>query len=897
MTCLLLASCGPSDPKKRIAGGADQPDAPTGEDETTFTLSGNLAASQFLSVDGDTNDTFSELRLNNDFISAQTISNPSIVKGFVTVIDPPGSGRFNFFSTDQFDVYSFTGFSGQQIFLEAADFDQATPALNDIDLILYDSLGIAQAVSMSIDGAYEALSVPSDGQYFIAVQARSGASNYTLSLSSIAGPISLGTDRIVQNLQPNAVILNGPPVTDAGIAFVDAFEHSNFSGSDASVLRSADVRIVDLQGARSLVEDDVDEFVADRSNVFAGIGLPSSYHSQSPEFLLLALLDRLNRLEGRDLFTAIEAGSTLQALNSDPVPLRSINWNLYDIGWEAAEAQLTGLTFAKTPVVAVIDSGYFTAHSDLRTQIIDQRDFVAAQFDGDGFDAEAEEIVRPGDNPACHGFHGTHVATTAAASSGDGGMIGVAPQSEIIALKIGFSSGPRCKQFFGDLAQAIRYAARLPNASNALPPKKADVINMSLGYRQPDPSVSAAIDAAVAEGVIVVAGVGNDSAAVINYPASFPNVIGVAATDFRRSRAHYSTFNSMVDIAAPGGDVRVDANGDGYGDGILGGIATLSGVAGFRQDYTLMNGTSMASPTVSGGIALMKAISPTLTQADVEGMLASGRLTEDIGAQGYDIETGYGLMSLPKMINAALEFSGGNPSELPDLILSSPSQVSFGILAQDVSISVERIRGLDNRIQGITLSPSLRTSSGGEWISLVNSETDADGFGTYTFRANRQILGLGTFQGTIGFEQSNGSTLNIPVSLTNASDEGTGTTGAIFFVVERLNEAGEFVTAVDDYRIEEGASGGSAIASISGLRAGSYRVIYGTDMDSDNLICDEGELCGALPFNSSRFDDTIEVDQNLSGLDFSLNDLSGVALSSEDDQAGERPLLRKINRD
>ena len=69
--------------------------------------------------------------------------------------------------------------------------------------------------------------------------------------------------------------------------------------------------------------------------------------------------------------------------------------------------------------------------------------------------------------------------------------------------------------------------------------------------------------------ISIVSSSGNSGTEVYGSPSSCNNVISVAATEATGNRAYYSTFNDLVDIAAPGGDLGADANADGYSDGVL----------------------------------------------------------------------------------------------------------------------------------------------------------------------------------------------------------------------------------------------------------------------------------------------------------------------------------------
>jgi serine protease len=120
------------------------------------------------------------------------------------------------------------------------------------------------------------------------------------------------------------------------------------------------------------------------------------------------------------------------------------------------------------------------------------------------------------------------------------------------------------------------------------------------------PSTQSAINDAVAAGAIVVVAAGNEAGDAANaMPASCDGVVTVAASDGRgRLVTRYSNFGSKIEIMAPGGDTQRDDNNDGNGDGVLSMI---------QNGYAYYNGTSMATPHVSGVLALWRSQTPTLS--------------------------------------------------------------------------------------------------------------------------------------------------------------------------------------------------------------------------------------------------------------------------------------------
>lgn len=224
-----------------------------------------------------------------------------------------------------------------------------------------------------------------------------------------------------------------------------------------------------------------------------------------------------------------------------------------------------------------------------------------------------------------------------------------------------------------DIEQAMRFAAGLANNSGTVPPRRADVINFSLGSRLFLPGFQAVIDQIRAAGVVIVAAAGNDGIDEMNYPAAFPGVIAVGAVDINKARAYYSNFGSWISVVAPGGNTAQDVNGDGRPDGVLS-TATTDRSGALVNDYAIWQGTSMATPHVAGVMALIKAVAPSLTPQAITSLLVSGALTDDLGAAGRDDQFGYGLINASKAVAAA---GGGSGLSLFQVIDSS--LLNFGV--------------------------------------------------------------------------------------------------------------------------------------------------------------------------------------------------------------------------
>jgi serine protease len=239
-----------------------------------------------------------------------------------------------------------------------------------------------------------------------------------------------------------------------------------------------------------------------------------------------------------------------------------------------------------------------------------------------------------------HG-HGTHVAGTIAQATNNGkGVAGVARNVHIMPLKVLSGSGSGS---VAGIADAIRYAAD----------EGAQVINMSLGGPFPSRVLKKAVQYAHDKGVTVICAAGNDGKKKLGYPAAYPGAVAVAATQFDRTTTFYSNYGKNLDIAAPGGNTRVDQNGDGQPDGVLQNTIVVGDPT--QSDYFGFMGTSMAAPHAAGVAALVVGEGISDPKA-VEQILKDTA----VHPEGYSVERyGAGLIDAEAAVLKARSETGG----------------------------------------------------------------------------------------------------------------------------------------------------------------------------------------------------------------------------------------------
>ena len=277
-------------------------------------------------------------------------------------------------------------------------------------------------------------------------------------------------------------------------------------------------------------------------------------------------------------------------------PLQGQEWWLHDIGADQATPPGPGIP------LAIVDSGL-----DVTTPEFAGRPDVTLLNDQTVTGTEE--------------WHGTVVASVAAAPVNGVGIVGVYPQAVLQIWDASPVSG----------VLSISAATGIETVAQHCPA----VISLSFGSRSPSVQIANAIVDAQHRGCLVVASAGNDGqrGSPPSYPADQAHVLTVAATDQNDTVADFSSASPSVDLAAPG-------------VGIVGAVPLSHDPTGFAT----VDGTSFSAPIVAAAAAWLWTVRPTLDWTQLFQLIRS--TARDVGPPGFDPETGFGILDIPAALAA-----------------------------------------------------------------------------------------------------------------------------------------------------------------------------------------------------------------------------------------------------
>jgi serine protease len=372
---------------------------------------------------------------------------------------------------------------------------------------------------------------------------------------------------------------------------------------------------------------------------------------------------------------------------------------------------------------------------------------------------------------------------------------------------------------------------------------------------------------------VLVASAGNDSIDDPIFPAAFPEVISVSAVDITGSRALYSNRGSTIELAASGGNLSLDLNRDGIGDGVLSTMAEYQGPGDYTVDqYIAYQGTSMAAPHVAAAAALLLAAAPGLTSAELRTILQQSAV--DLGQTGRDPEYGYGLLNVYEAVRRAQAYP--DAPVLDPVLLPRFDQEPFSRRAQlsgtdpAGGFTLANIGGAGT----ISIDP-IAVIPGVPWLTVTPEVT----LPAAVHEGDPLQVELQVHSGGIEDGQTRTATLEIPWS----SDERSGS--EFFYVL--YNSAGFFSDYADlgevyvvaiDYETDLIAkqditdAGRGFEYRITEMEPGYYYVGASTNLDGDNWIFEPGEeVFGFYPSNAFIQVFDFREGDVLTGIDFPIS--------------------------
>jgi subtilisin family serine protease len=332
-------------------------------------------------------------------------------------------------------------------------------------------------------------------------------------------------------------------------------------------------------------------------------------------------------------------------------------------------------TGSSSVILAIVDSGIDSGHPEFSGRLLPGYDFI-------------QNDSTPQDDCG----HGTHVAGSAAATGNNSiGIAGIDWQSRVLPVRVLGKSGTKCTGWTSDVAEGIVWAVE----------QGADVINLSLGLTGSSRLLEYATYYAYQHDVAVIAAAGNNNTAVL-YPAAYPWVLAVGATQQNGTRASFSNYGAQLDVMAPGVDILSTTPRSG----------TL--LSSLTNSYGVLDGTSMAAGHVAGAASLLAADSDFDAPDKIYEALTNT-------ASEYPTHTnqfGYGIVD----IYAALAFSPSEPAPHPS------SDVEYDAL---LSTRCTNVNYLWRQIPSSALADAYSSATGSGYFFMPERHS----FQTFSFPA------------------------------------------------------------------------------------------------------------------------------------------------------------------
>lgn len=358
--------------------------------------------------------------------------------------------------------------------------------------------------------------------------------------------------------------------------------------------------------------------------------------------------------------------------------------------WHATALRLPAawdVSLGAPVTVAVMDTGVNTNHADLRNNLWTNLGEVPSNGlddDGNGYvdDVNGYDFTYNDPIPNDVQGHGTACAGLVASTMDNGiGACGAAPRARIMALK----SATDGAGYFYDTANIPAYLYAADNG--------ARVLSGSFFSDRVSAGERAALEYAVARGVLPVIAAGNDNTVYPFYPAAYDLCLSVGALDTNLNRAGFSNYGLRVDVSAPGVSLRTTTASGGYTTGF--------------------NGTSGACPQVAGIAALLMGANPSATAQDVREAMENTAVVTTSSTVG-DVSN-YGRVDAAAAMQA-LRGAGATPKAAVVRAVS-PSFYQGGLVLRGPS--VHRIYG-----RGFDAGRTVRVLAGGKALPIVRRTRD-----------------------------------------------------------------------------------------------------------------------------------------------------------------------------
>ncbi len=313
----------------------------------------------------------------------------------------------------------------------------------------------------------------------------------------------------------------------------------------------------------------------------------------------------VDRERARDLAADLRRAGLLRFAEPDITGRTMSAFDATPLGWARGAVVAPDLVPpAPTARIGVLDTFVDATHPDLAGHVV--------HLPGPG-----TSVTHP---------HGTMVASAAAATANGFGVTGVFPGAQIV--NYGVTDDLRCS----DSVDGIQAFAQ----------ERVGVVVASYGFRRPCYAEYAAIAVAYGTGTMVVAAAGNEllEGNPVSYPAAWPHVLSVASTGPDNTSSFFSSANASIDVAAPGEEIPLAIP------------VALDTDDGAQDGVTVSSGTSFAAPIVAGAVAWLRAARPEISNGQAADLLR--RTAKDVDREGWDRNSGYGLIDLKAALTAAV---------------------------------------------------------------------------------------------------------------------------------------------------------------------------------------------------------------------------------------------------